>query len=540
MGWSEDVAREHAREQETGIPGPGGVGAGVEPRQPDPDEVESLGDEIVTLAAHMHAASHRLMELLLRFDRMRGWEAGGHRSCAHWLSFSTGLDLGTAREHVRVARALEALPRTSATMARGELSFSQARALTRVADASSEAALLELARDVPTARLEVMVRAWKRGTRQDEAERERALHGARTLSVFPDDEGMYTVRGRLTPEVGAMLMRAIEAAGDALYHEGGLPGESHDTEREAARLRADAMGLLAERALAAGFGEALRGCRDGAEAGGRGDGTEAGGRGAGTEARGRDDGAEAGSRDDDPEACGCPTSAVPLSGARAERYQVILHVDAATLAAGAAPRPSPVPDRPRVSAEAAEQVPGRSHLEDGTRVSAETSRRLSCDVAVVRVTRGADGSVLDVGRKTRSIPPALRRALDVRDGGCRFPGCGLRFTEGHHVKHWGDGGATSLSNCLLLCRFHHRLVHEDGWRVEWWGEGRAAFVDPRGQAHFDGGWRPPAMPERPVEELVARNRMRGVAPDPWRLPPRWKSEADIPDEVLLGAMEAVG
>jgi hypothetical protein len=106
---------------------------------------------------------------------------------------------------------------------------------------------------------------------------------------------------------------------------------------------------------------------------------------------------------------------------------------------------------------------------------------------VVRVSHAANGSILDVGRKTRTISPALRRALEVRDRGCRFPGCGLRFTDAHHLTHWSAGGATSLSNCLLLCAWHHRLVHEGGWRVEWWGTGRPVFVDPRGGTHLDGG-----------------------------------------------------
>ncbi|HUH12306.1 MAG TPA: DUF222 domain-containing protein [Longimicrobiales bacterium] len=499
---------------------------GDAPAEVDPDLVEDIGDEIVTLAAHHHATSHRLMMLLLRFDALRGWEAGGHRSCAHWFAFAAGYDLGTAREYMRVARALEALPRTSAIMARGELSFSQTRALTRVADASSEDGLLELARGVPTAKLEKMVRAWKKGSRQDEAERERELHDARTLSVFPDDDGMYIVRGRLTPEVGAMLMRAIEAAGGALFREKQIPGE--DTARAAARLRADAVGLLAERALAAGFGAGSCACQEG------------------------------------PEECGCPVREAPLSGTRAERFLVTLHADQATLTSAGDPAASPLrshledgtrvssetsarepgrshlEDGTRVSPETWAREPGRSHLEDGTRVSSETSRRLACDASVVRVTRGPDGAVLDVGRKTRSISPALRRALEVRDGGCRFPGCNARFTDGHHVTHWADGGATSLANCLLLCRFHHRLVHEGGWRVEWWGEGRPAFVDARGQAHFDGGWKPPKLGERPVEELVRGNRARGVDPDPWKIGPRWKREQDIPDAVLLGAMEAVG
>jgi hypothetical protein len=107
---------------------------------------------------------------------------------------------------------------------------------------------------------------------------------------------------------------------------------------------------------------------------------------------------------------------VPISGTRAERYQVMLHIEPATLQWG--------------------REGGRSQLEDGTTISAETSRRLTCDASVVRVTRGRNGALLDVGRKTRTIPPALRRALEVRDRGCCFPGCGLRFTDGHHILDW--------------------------------------------------------------------------------------------------------
>ncbi|HUH12153.1 MAG TPA: HNH endonuclease signature motif containing protein [Longimicrobiales bacterium] len=182
----------------------------------------------------------------------------------------------------------------------------------------------------------------------------------------------------------------------------------------------------------------------------------------------------------------------------------------------------------------------RCELSDGTRLSAESARRLCCDIGVVRVRRAPDGAVLDVGRKTRSIPPALRRALEVRDRGCRFPGCGRGFTDGHHVEHWVDGGATSLANCLLLCRFHHRLVHEGGWRVQWWGEGRPVFIGPAGQERFEGGWTPPALPERPVEALVRANRRAGADPDAFTAGARWRREEDIPDAVLFGAMEAAG
>lgn len=134
--------------------------------------------------------------------------------------------------------------------------------------------------------------------------------------------------------------------------------------------------------------------------------------------------------------------------------------------------------------------------------------------------------------RTRTIPPALRRALEVRDRACRFPGCGLRFTDGHHVVHWADGGETSLRNCVLLCRHHHRLVHEGGWTVAWWGEGRPVFHDPRGGAHYDGGWKPPQLPDAPVARLLDDNRSRGVRPDGWTAGARWQSERDVPWTVV--------
>jgi Domain of unknown function (DUF222)/HNH endonuclease len=459
------------------------------------DRLDELGDEIATLAAHIHAATQRLLTLIAEFDQRRGWELGGHRSCAHWLALRTGSDMGAAREKVRAARALTALPETSASMARGELSFSTVRALTRVATPENEADLLELARGCTTAQVERMVRGWKRGTRMEDAEWERVHHESRCLSVFPDGDGMYIIKGRLPAEIGVLLMRAIEASSDELYREhrasqGGdhranpLPTASEtDTVQEAAQRRADAIGLMAERALAAGFG----------------------------------------------------AGAAPLSGSRAERYQVMLHVDPATLAS----------DRPASDTLSSKEIEaggsGRSNFEDGTRVSAETSRRLSCDAGVVRIERARNGSVLNVGRRTRTIPPALRRALNARDQGCRFPGCGLRFTDAHHVRHWADGGETSLGNCLLLCKHHHRLVHEGGWTVQWWGDGYPAFLDPRGWTHFDGGWKPPELPARPVEALIEQNRLSGAAPpDGWTAGVRWKREADIPDEVYFRALEAMG
>ena len=484
------------------------------------DALFDLGEEIATLAAHIHAATQRFLVLIADFDQRRGWELDGHRSCAHWLSYRTGIDMGACRERVRTAHVLAGLPETSAAMARGELSFSAVRALTRVATAENEGDLLALARGCTIAQLERTVRSWKRVSRMEEADIDRERHERRSFSVFPDDEGMYVVKGRLPAEVGALLMRAIEAASDALYREqASEPAHAHQYESEddaergraAGRRRADAVALMAECALAAGFG------------GGGGDG------GGGDESAGgevnRAGGGDGGAGPDE-----ATKNAVPISGTRAERYQVVLHVDDGTLTA--------------------EGEPGQSHLEDGTHVSAETSRRLSCDSGHVIMTHDVGtGSILSVGRKTRTVSPALRRALHFRDRGCRFPGCGMRFTDAHHLRHWADGGETSLSNTILLCAHHHRLVHEGKWQVTWWGEGRPAFFDPRGGTHFEGRWQPPQLPGRPVEAMIEDNARRVeesgssatacAARDRATAGARWNREADIPDEIYFRALKAL-
>jgi len=461
---------------------------------PDPDEVEALGDRIATLAAHIHAAEGEMLPLIARYERLGGWERAGHKSCAHWLSFRTGYCLGAARERVRVARALVELPLTAATMARGELSFSQVRALTRVARPETEADLLALATGCTTAQLEIMVRAWRKNSRLEEAELERERHLSRRFAVFPDDEGgMYLANGRFVALDGATLRRAIEWASDILYREeraAGLP-EDEDTEAAAARRRADALVWLVERAMAAGPYEDDAGDdEDAADAEGSGESTSKGGR------RGA------------------------IRDPNAERYRVMLHVDPVTLAKDST-------------------ALGRAELEDGTRVSAETCRRIACDAGIVRVEHDETGAVLNVGRSSRSTPTPIRRALDVRDRGCRFPGCGVRFTQPHHVEHWGDGGETSLRNTVQLCRHHHRLVHEGGWGLQWWPHGRVAFFDPRGTIHVGGEKpRPPKLPNRPAEALVRRQRLNGVEPDAYTASARWKRERDIPDAVLFRATEA--
>jgi hypothetical protein len=124
----------------------------------------------------------------------------------------------------------------------------------------------------------------------------------------------------------------------------------------------------------------------------------------------------------------------------------------------------------------------RASLEDGTHVSAETLRRVACDSGLVAAALDEGTSVLDIGRRTRAIPTAIRRALSIRDRGCRFPGCGnTRFLHGHHVAHWLHGGRTALENLVLLCPFHHRMVHEGGFGIAVGDRGEVEVRTPAGK-----------------------------------------------------------
>ncbi len=138
-----------------------------------------------------------------------------------------------------------------------------------------------------------------------------------------------------------------------------------------------------------------------------------------------------------------------------------------------------------------------------------TCRRLLCDAGVVPFLEDAAGQTIDVGRKTRTIPAALRRALQARDRGCRFPGCThVRFLDAHHCRHWIDGGETKLSNLQLLCRLHHGRVHELGFSIEV-RDGAFVFLDRDGREIPAAAARPP-LAEGSFERLRAANRRGGV------------------------------
>ena len=179
-------------------------------------EMDRLGDEIAELSAHLEAATAHLLDLIREFDAGNGWNTG-FRSCAHWLAWRVGLDLGAARERVRVARALGSLPRLTEALSRGELSYAKVRALTRVATPETEERLLAVGRAGTACHVERIVRGWRRVDQTAEARETTRRHTSRSLHVYQDEDGMVIVRGRLTPEAGAALMQALSAARESLY-----------------------------------------------------------------------------------------------------------------------------------------------------------------------------------------------------------------------------------------------------------------------------------------------------------------------------------
>ncbi|MGH7401401.1 MAG: HNH endonuclease signature motif containing protein, partial [Candidatus Rokuibacteriota bacterium] len=287
-----------------------------------------------------------------------------------------------------------------------------------------------------------------------QAERRAAArqHAGRALHVYQDADGTVVLRGRLTPDAGALLLRALDAARETLYQRArgaGVPPAVTDPAMEMptrAQQQADALALLAETAL---------------------------------------------HHELDP-------------GAPGERYQVVVHVDAAVLGDPA--------------------QPGQSVLEAGSHVSAETSRRLACDASRVVMRHDAEGQVVEVGARTRTIPPALRRALLHRDGSCRFPGCHVRVGQGHHVRHWAQGGPTTLGNLVLLCRRHHRAVHEEGYQVARGPDGALHFQRPDGRPLPEVP-PPAAVPADPVEALRADHDARGIHLNARTACPLWLGES---------------
>lgn len=388
------------------------LSAGLHPRY---QRSEALGHEITELYGYINAGTYRLLEMIREFDHEELWHLDGICSCAHWLNWKCGIGMNAAREKVRVANALGELPKISASYAKGEISYSKVRAMTRVATTDNEDYLLMIALHGTASHVETLVCHYRRINRLQDLEEANRQHNERSLRFYYKAGGAISLQVLLPAEKGALVIKAIELAtaqADARASDADETGERRESFDQR---KADALAEIAESYLANG----------------------------------------------------------PDASSSADRYQVMLHVSAETLT---------------------NNDGDISHIEDGQRVSAETSRRICCDAGISVLTEDEDGTPLNIGRKTWVIPPAMRRALKSRDKNCRFPGCTHKYyIDGHHIRHWRDGGETSLDNLVLLCRHHHRLVHEGGFSCQKNAEGKLEFRNPKGRLIAPAG-RLPALP----------------------------------------------
>lgn len=374
---------------------------------PDRYSTHDLVNEITVLAGQLNAANARFLALIAELDRRRGWAEWGVKSCAHWLNWKCGINLGAAREKLRTAHALEQLPKIVAAMAAGRVSYAKARAMTRVADAANEDYLLDIALHGTAQHVEKTVRAYRRAKESQELSREAQQQRRQCLWLFTEPDGSIRIHGRVPAEFGELFRKALQLAEDSLPIPKNVSAEtsSEEDRRRNAKRPVEALGLLAESFLANG----------------------------------------------------------PQDVSGADRQQIVIHIDAQTLK---------------------HDHEGRCEFEHGPSLAAETVRRLACDASLIAMIEDEQGEPLNVGRKTRTIPPGIRRALNSRDKGCRFPGCSFtRYVDGHHIRHWVHGGETKLSNLVSLCRFHHRLVHEGKVAIQRLDDGAFRFVRPNGVAY---------------------------------------------------------
>lgn len=429
--------------------------------------IPELEDELLGLAGHLAAAQCRFLLLLAEYDRRRGWADPGLRSCAHWLSWRAGMSLRTATEQLRVAHALTQLPKVTEVFAEGRISYSKVRAITRIAGVPPSAdddGPAPLAGDAEQVLLDL----------------------ALTGTASHVETVVRATRRSQNAASRATAQRALSWHHDAdgmLVLRGRIPPD------EGALLVAAIDALVAPRAPVAhpvaapleGWEDAGREQAPGAVpdriAARRADAllTLVGGTGA-------DTGAD-----------------VTVARGRAH---LIVHVEAAT---------------------------GTARIEGGPEIPAATAERLACDAQAQVLLHDRAGNRLYLGRTRRLASPAQIAALAVRDGGgCRFPGCSnTRHLHAHHVRPWQVGGRTDLDNLVLICGFHHRLVHDLGYRIRS-DHDRWAFERP------DGG----AVPEvcaplvgntESLLEVHAHAEL-GITPD--SLTPYWEGERLDPTPIL--------
>ena len=399
--------------------------------------IDDLEEEIISLAKHMNQDEYRFLVMVREFDIRQGWRAYQFNNCAEWLNMKCGISPGTAREKVRVALALLDLPQCSEGFARGDLSYSKVRAMTRAANVFNEATLVDYALKATAHQVEEHCRRLRNADRRQSTPDARRAWQARSLKRTCHPDGMMSIYVELPREQGELVMKALEMAmaadaGDTadqayqMYAAADAAGQG-DKVNDKIGDAAGQAGDTADQANKAGQAHAAAGK----------DGQAHAAEEAAVDMAGQADGSSQAQAENQQSNAFFARQADALvavargylSGtggekrAKSDNYQVVVHVDAAAL----------------------QDKGGKSDL------PVESVRRIACDADLVAVTRDAKGNLLNLGRKHRVVSPQLKRALLARDKCCTYPSCSHeQFLEAHHVMHWADGGETSLENTTMM------------------------------------------------------------------------------------------
>ena len=396
------------------------------------EELGDVGDaRLVDALAALQRAVHDLelerLRRLAEIERRGLFARDGHLSAASWVAARFRVAWGEAKRDAAMARSLDDMPSTRRALVAGEMTLSAARVLAKIrqvdpaAFREDEAQLVEAARIHSMGELHRVAAYWRQQVERDRlADGDDAVRARRALRASITFMGMVRLDGELDPETGETLLTALGAVLDAEAR----ARDEHDR-RSPAQRRADALGEV---------------CRQWLDLADR-----------------------------------------PLVGGERPHLSVLVDVGTLSTTDGHGDEHLRVtdvdrPGRPRVGV--------MSELGRVGPVPAELTRRLACDASVMRIVMAARSEPLDVGRRSAIVSPAMRRAVIARDRNCRFPGCDRPppWCDAHHVRHWADGGETSISNLLLLCRRHHRMIHaRRGFGVELI-DGRPLFRRPDGTA----------------------------------------------------------
>ena len=427
---------------------------------------DQLEAEIVTWSGRIAAGEAHLLTLIAEFDRREAWAGPGLLSCAHWLSWRTGLGPVAARERVRVGRALDELPLVREAHAAGRLSYSQVRAITRVATAQEQQRWIEMARSTTAGQLERLVRGVRRvhKVEEDAADPELAAWRMEARRSY-DADGNVVFRIVLPAEQAAVLDAALDVVRAALERD-----QAEDASAGAGPPQPD---------------------------------EETGDAGASAEAR---------SPQPEPAAASPTLTDAFLAMARTTP-------DPASTESPAAARRS----RSRLTAQV-DPLTGWGRLRDGELLPPSSLsavlRTLPVRGGKVRLRRltPADLRRHDLGRSQRLPSAALRELLGAIDGECcRFPGCTRRRKlHAHHVEHWSDGGTTDLDNLLLVCGRHHTLIHQLGFQLVLHRDRRLSVATAEGVAVLHH----PGLPWRPATELDPDRSITAATLPPDTVEPR--------------------